>query len=417
MNDSRQGARRYSGTLRQLNDQWVVVQSGSGGSTYYLPRRTVSCINIIRPTTPPTGYTSPRGTVCPPPGVLTPAAPIYPAPPSVSVPEAKPIDPAAFPPAAAVDPGNPSTPLPINPEAAPSTSYAPVPVAATQTLAPAAIAAPQPAPQLMYSAKLKWIEITGDGDETTLCAPALATTSGRVASIAVGEFRVYLKIEASGQKSHPFLIYASSTASGEPRIVAVGSGESIRLPWPCESGKSRWLDIQVQTINPLCAVPPDTDQQTSEYSDRTIEGDPFAPIETGPEYRENAGVQRAAFEDTFEETSVLCVYAVGDLVRKAGVPTGAGGDRVFPAKLDFQPLIDDIQAHVAPKSWRAAGGDGAISAFPSGLSLVVQNSKEVQQGVAQYLKQRRDAKNAPPRPLGLEGPSNAPTLIPQAEAR
>jgi general secretion pathway protein D len=56
---------------------------------------------------------------------------------------------------------------------------------------------------------------------------------------------------------------------------------------------------------------------------------------------------------------------------------------------DFQSLIDLIQQTVAPQSWNTVGGQGAIQQFPTNLSIVVSQTQEVHEEIADLLEQLR----------------------------
>ncbi|MFN0053907.1 MAG: M56 family metallopeptidase [Planctomycetales bacterium] len=98
-------------------------------------------------------------------------------------------------------------------------------------------------------------------------------------------------------------------------------------------------------------------------------------------------------------TEVLTkVYSVADLV--VPVPdakvrvSGAGepSPRFEPAppmKADFTPLLALIQECISPESWDAVGGGGAIRPFESTLSLVVRQTPERHDEIAQLLHELR----------------------------
>ena len=66
-------------------------------------------------------------------------------------------------------------------------------------------------------------------------------------------------------------------------------------------------------------------------------------------------------------------------------PGGLGGG----ANADFDTLIDLIQATIAPNSWDDVGGEGSIQSFPTNLSLVVSQTQEVHEQIADLLTQLR----------------------------
>jgi general secretion pathway protein D len=69
----------------------------------------------------------------------------------------------------------------------------------------------------------------------------------------------------------------------------------------------------------------------------------------------------------------------------AGGPGGLGGG----AMADFTQLIDLIETTIAPESWAAVGGPGAISEFDANLSLVVSQTQDVHEQIADLLEQLR----------------------------
>ena len=66
-------------------------------------------------------------------------------------------------------------------------------------------------------------------------------------------------------------------------------------------------------------------------------------------------------------------------------PGGLGGG----ANADFDTLIDLITATIAPDSWDDVGGEGSIQGFPTNLSLVVSQTQEVHEQIADLLQQLR----------------------------
>ena len=69
----------------------------------------------------------------------------------------------------------------------------------------------------------------------------------------------------------------------------------------------------------------------------------------------------------------------------AGGPGGLGGG----AQADFDSLINLILDTVAPESWLENGGEGSISEFENNLSLVVRQTEEVHEEIADLLDQLR----------------------------
>jgi general secretion pathway protein D len=66
-----------------------------------------------------------------------------------------------------------------------------------------------------------------------------------------------------------------------------------------------------------------------------------------------------------------------------GPPSVGGGIQ------NFQPLIELIQGTVAPETWDLLGGQGAIRPFETNLSLVISQTQEVHDQIADLLEQLR----------------------------
>ncbi|NLF71054.1 MAG: general secretion pathway protein GspD [Candidatus Anammoximicrobium sp.] len=66
-------------------------------------------------------------------------------------------------------------------------------------------------------------------------------------------------------------------------------------------------------------------------------------------------------------------------------PGGMGG----ASMADFDTLIDLITTTIAPQSWDTVGGPGSIEGFPTNLSLVVSQTQEVHEQIADLLDQLR----------------------------
>ena len=74
----------------------------------------------------------------------------------------------------------------------------------------------------------------------------------------------------------------------------------------------------------------------------------------------------------------------GTQARSAG-PGGLGGG----VQADFDTLIELITTTIAPQSWDEVGGPGSISGFDTNLSLVVSQTQEVHEQIADLLEQLR----------------------------
>jgi general secretion pathway protein D len=82
--------------------------------------------------------------------------------------------------------------------------------------------------------------------------------------------------------------------------------------------------------------------------------------------------------------------------RMGGTPS-VGGTPMIPfgppplggSQADFQQLISLIQQTVQPTTWDSQGGPGAISPFQTNLSLVISQTQEVHEEIADLLEQLR----------------------------
>jgi general secretion pathway protein D len=81
---------------------------------------------------------------------------------------------------------------------------------------------------------------------------------------------------------------------------------------------------------------------------------------------------------------------------RGGMPTTGsvpsipfGPPTVGGTQADFQSLIDLIQSTIAPDTWQDTGGPGAIRPFETNLSLVVSQTQEVHEEIADLLDQLR----------------------------
>lgn len=97
--------------------------------------------------------------------------------------------------------------------------------------------------------------------------------------------------------------------------------------------------------------------------------------------------------DSPASNSVLAqMTASGALPNAAGSPQPLGfgpGGLGGGAQADFDTLIDLITATIAPTTWDDVGGEGSIQGFPTNLSLVVSQTQEVHQQIADLLEQLR----------------------------
>jgi len=115
-----------------------------------------------------------------------------------------------------------------------------------------------------------------------------------------------------------------------------------------------------------------------------------ASVEYGPPPVGINGVSRAAGNAAVDPASLAQFQAGGNAPSMGstpsipfGAPTGGG------SQADFQSLIELIQNTVAPQTWNTVGGQGAIQQFATNLSIVVSQTQEVHEEIADLLEQLR----------------------------
>ena len=91
--------------------------------------------------------------------------------------------------------------------------------------------------------------------------------------------------------------------------------------------------------------------------------------------------------------SVLAQMGASGMVPSAGQnagPYGMGsGSSGGGSQADFDTLIELITTTIDPDTWEEVGGQGTIAGFPTNLSLVVQQTQEVHNKIADLLAQLR----------------------------
>ena len=114
-------------------------------------------------------------------------------------------------------------------------------------------------------------------------------------------------------------------------------------------------------------------------------------VQTGPA---PGAVARTVSDAAVDPTSLAQIPGVGGNAPQvgsssAGMPLLGAGGPLGGAQADFQSLIDLIQNTVAPQTWNTVGGQGAIQPFPTNLSIVVSQTQEVHDEIADLLQQLR----------------------------
>ena len=115
-----------------------------------------------------------------------------------------------------------------------------------------------------------------------------------------------------------------------------------------------------------------------------------ASVQYGPPPVGINGVSRASGDASMDPASLAQFQGGGNAPATGstpsmpfGAPTGGG------SQADFQSLIDLIQNTVSPQSWNTVGGQGAIQPFATNLSIVVSQTQEVHEEIADLLEQLR----------------------------
>ncbi|MEI8367054.1 MAG: hypothetical protein WCJ31_01375 [Planctomycetia bacterium] len=112
-------------------------------------------------------------------------------------------------------------------------------------------------------------------------------------------------------------------------------------------------------------------------------------VHTGPA---PGAVARAGTDTPLDGNNLAQIPGGGNAPQvgsSGGVPLFGGGSAVGGSQADFASLIDLIQNTVAPQSWNTVGGQGAIQPFPTNLSIVVSQTQEVHDEIADLLQQLR----------------------------
>ena len=109
-----------------------------------------------------------------------------------------------------------------------------------------------------------------------------------------------------------------------------------------------------------------------------------------PPHRLNAGDQAAGGDVSQTALAQIPARRTGGLPATGSVPSiPFGPPTAGGAQADFQSLIDLIQSTVQAPTWDTVGGPGAIKSFETNLSLVISQTQEVHEEIADLLEQLR----------------------------
>jgi len=115
-----------------------------------------------------------------------------------------------------------------------------------------------------------------------------------------------------------------------------------------------------------------------------------ASVQFGPPPVGINGVSRTSVDSAVDPASLAQFQAGGNAAATGSTPSipfgtpAAGGSQA-----DFQSLIELIQNTVSPQTWNTVGGQGAIQQFATNLSIVVSQTQEVHEEIADLLEQLR----------------------------
>ena len=115
-----------------------------------------------------------------------------------------------------------------------------------------------------------------------------------------------------------------------------------------------------------------------------------ASVQYGPPPAGINGVSRASGDGSMDPASLAQFQGGGNAPATGSTPSMQfGAPQGGGSQADFQSLIDLIQNTVSPQSWNTVGGQGAIQPFATNLSIVVSQTQEVHEEIADLLEQLR----------------------------
>jgi len=116
-------------------------------------------------------------------------------------------------------------------------------------------------------------------------------------------------------------------------------------------------------------------------------------VQVGPAPAGINGVTSAPAADAAVNPASLAQFQGGGLNNPPAVGSNPsipfGPPSVGGGQADFQSLIELIQQTVEPTTWNTVGGQGAIQPFDTNLSIVVSQTQEVHERIADLLEQLR----------------------------
>ncbi|MCD0460156.1 hypothetical protein [Roseiconus lacunae] len=117
----------------------------------------------------------------------------------------------------------------------------------------------------------------------------------------------------------------------------------------------------------------------------------FGAFKYGKESGYQSGFEKGREEGWSEAQSAKVVrksYRVSDLVYELVEPHD-NGKKTMENLADLKRQIED---EIDPDSWEAKNGPSTIIVYPQELSLVVEQTTQGHNAIAQYLKERRSSK-------------------------
>lgn len=228
----------------------------------------------------------------------------------------------------------------------------------------------------VFISNSKCIHIIEDRDSTGDFITRIPVTGNETVLDAIAQ------IGGFGQASSRYVYVKRPNPQGGEQILpvnweAITRGAATSTNYQLLPGDR--LFISKKTVENCSPIGWTLDPATRSYQLRVLD-----------EAKAPAGVPRQSQQGPAELTTKP--YYVGDLVVPIPAPqfTKAGKqERDVKAKPDFATLVGLVSATVAPDSWEEVGGSGILAPFEGNLSLVVSQTEENHQAIAELFDQLR----------------------------
>ncbi len=180
----------------------------------------------------------------------------------------------------------------------------------------------------------------------------------------------------------------------EPTVV---SGDTSESPSQ-QSSEARKADLARTGLDPYRVEPTDIITIQAQPVDRKSPAiDELSAVDnesrpsTGSQSSNDADGPRQSGQGARPSDLLFIVYNVTELVFPCGKPAFTKEGRLPPDKpcVDFVPLVELITSTISPSSWQQVGGAGAIETFSTNHSIVVSQTRDVQDEIARLLNHLR----------------------------